>query len=55
MKSPTKRQPPVHIPIPFEQFVEGVVKIDPVKLRAELAKEKAAKKRRATAKSKKNG
>jgi len=40
----TKRQPPVRIPIPFEQFVEGVLKIDARKLPAAKAK-KAAKKR----------
>lgn len=39
-----KRQPPVRIPLPFEQFVEGVLKIDARKLPAAKAK-KAAKKR----------
>ncbi|HMC11196.1 MAG TPA: hypothetical protein VKH44_07890 [Pirellulaceae bacterium] len=42
---PTKRQSAARIPIPFEQFVEGLVKTDPARLRAEIAKEKAAKKR----------
>jgi hypothetical protein len=41
MTTTPKRQPPVRIPIPFESFVEGVLKIDPKK----LARKKAAKKR----------
>lgn len=40
-----KRPPPVRIPIPVEQFVEGLLRIDPKKLPATKAK-KAAKKRR---------
>ena len=49
--SSTKRQPPVRIPIPFETFVEGVLKIDARKLPAAKAK-KAAKKRAKAKKSK---
>ena len=40
-----KRQPPVRIPIPFERFLEGVLQIDPKKMRASPSKKKAAKKR----------
>jgi hypothetical protein len=47
-KSGKQRQPPVRIPIPFEQFVEGVLKIDPAKLRA--TRKKAAKRRAVKAK-----
>jgi hypothetical protein len=47
-----KRQPPVRIPIPFEQFVEGVLQIDAKKLPA--AKAKRAAKRRAKGKSNRN-
>jgi hypothetical protein len=43
------RQPPIHIPIPVEQFVEGLLKIDPKKLPAAAAKKKAAKKRKGKA------
>ena len=51
MKTP-KRQPPVRIPIPFEQFVEGVLQIDAKKLPA--AKAKKAAKKRAKGKSNRN-
>jgi hypothetical protein len=46
----TKRQPPIHIPIPVDQFVEGLLKIDPAKLKA--SRKKAAKKRATTVKRK---
>lgn len=49
-----KYKPPVRIPIPFEQFVEGVLKIDPAKMPPKPEHGKAAKKRTA-AKSKKKG
>jgi hypothetical protein len=45
----TKRNPPVRIPIPVEQFVEGLLRIDPKKLPAAAAKKKAAKKRKGKA------
>jgi hypothetical protein len=42
------RQPPVHIPLPFETAVEGLLKVDPQQpvesVRKKSAKRKASKK-----------
>ncbi|MGI8978253.1 MAG: hypothetical protein ACR2FY_03405 [Pirellulaceae bacterium] len=46
-KSVKKYQPPLHIPLPFEQAVKGLMAVDPKKLPSKKAKAKAAKKGKA--------
>lgn len=47
MKTTARRKPPVKVPLPFETFVEGVLKIKPADLAASRKKAAAKKKRAA--------
>jgi len=43
----TPKQQPLHVPLPFDAFVTGILKVDPKKLPSKKAKANPAKKKAA--------